>query len=126
MPKEEKTLLIKRRRGAQPGNFNALKHGVYSAQLKSPEIVDLDLLMDSDLKQEIAMLRSVMRRALIVSVDYQGFDDTIRLLNALAFASGRLATLLRVQNLIGSHSDAAELIAEAFTAVLQELNIQED
>jgi len=126
MPKEEKTLLIKRRRGAQPGNFNALKHGVYSAQLKSLELVDPHLLMQSDLTHEIAMLRSVMRRALIVSLDYQGFDDTMRLLNALAFASGRLATLLRVQNLMGAHSDAAELISEAFKAALQELNIKED
>jgi hypothetical protein len=45
-----------KKRGAQPGNTNALQHGFYSRQMHSGEIADLSAITP-DLNGEIAMLR---------------------------------------------------------------------
>jgi len=34
-----------RQPGAQPGNFNALKHGFYSRRISNPECLDLEFLI---------------------------------------------------------------------------------
>lgn len=36
--------MVKRKRGGQLGNLNALKHGFYSRQFKGMELDDLELL----------------------------------------------------------------------------------
>ena len=48
----------KRKRGAQPGNQNARKHGFYSKHLSPEQLQDFDdALFISSLDQEIALLR---------------------------------------------------------------------
>ena len=55
----------KRKRGGQPGNLNALKHGFYSRLFREPEIADLDTLamLESvgvdDLRGEVVMMRPI-------------------------------------------------------------------
>jgi hypothetical protein len=51
-----------RRRGAQPGNKNALRHGFYSRQFKAEEIKRLDEQDPTDVKAEIELLRVVLDR----------------------------------------------------------------
>ena len=44
---------VKKRRGAQPGNLNALKHGFYSRSFKELENSDLEAMLAQDLESEI-------------------------------------------------------------------------
>jgi hypothetical protein len=52
----------KRKRGAQPGNTNALKHGFYSHRFNNLEISDLNTALSDGLTDEIALLRVIIRR----------------------------------------------------------------
>jgi hypothetical protein len=113
----------KRSRGAQPGNLNALKHGFYSRIFQDREALDLEALLDSDLKDEIAMLRVVIRRVLQYTEDVENLEDAVHLLSALGAASTRLASLLRVQKLLGGASEASDAISEALTQIVQDLNL---
>jgi hypothetical protein len=89
----------KRSRGAQPGNFNALKHGFYSRQFRSREHIDLDALLTEDIAECLATLK------------------------AISAASARLTNMLRVQKLIGKSNDIPDLITQAIAEVNQELNL---
>jgi hypothetical protein len=47
----------KRKRGAQPGNLNAFRHGFYSKLFKPLNAEDLEGIFSTSLEEEIAMLR---------------------------------------------------------------------
>ncbi len=112
-----------RKRGAQPGNLNALKHGFYSRQFRSREHIDLDALLTVDLNDEIHLLRILMRRALELSSDTEDLAECLATLKAISAASARLTNMLRVQKLIGKSNDIPDLITQAIAEVNQELNL---
>lgn len=112
-----------RKRGAQPGNLNALKHGFYSRQFRSRERVDLDALLSLDLIDEIHLLRILMRRLLEVSNDTEDLDQCLAVLKATSVAAARLTGMLRAQKLLGQSGDMSDLISQAIADVNQELDL---
>lgn len=110
----------KRRRGGQPGNLNALKHGFYSRLYRSLETQDLGKLDASGLEQEIVLLRVLMRRTLELAEDGEELERGVKLLAALGLASARLAGLLRTQAGLGeSNRNALEAIRAALAEASQ-------
>jgi hypothetical protein len=117
-----------RRRGAQPGNHNALKHGRYSQEVWA-DISRQDVDQNNpgegraSLEAEVAMLRSLIRRLF----ESAPFDDStgtlIEVLRALGIASTRLAVLLRTQRLLdgGQETQAMQIISEALAEVMAEI-----
>jgi hypothetical protein len=109
-------MAVKKRKGAQPGNLNALKHGFYSRSFKELENSDLEAMLAQDLESEIAMLRVVVRRAFELSTAPsdagrvgrcssssvsrpsagQDLDKAIHVMNSLGMASIRLGSLLKI------------------------------
>jgi hypothetical protein len=79
----------KRRRGGQPVNLNALKHGFYSRQFQKSELTDLEEV--GDLQEEIGMMRVVTRRLLDAARKCSDMGELINLLNTLGLASTRFA-----------------------------------
>jgi hypothetical protein len=74
---------IKRKRGAQPGNQNARKHGYYAANLDSQG--RLDLKQASSLvgvEEEVALLRSQIKKA-SRSGDYRAIGPLLKALSVL-------------------------------------------
>lgn len=60
MPRQEK-----KKRGAQPGNINALKHGFYSRALDDAEKMDMELASGVEgIDDEIALLRVKIKSVL--------------------------------------------------------------
>jgi hypothetical protein len=112
-----------RKRGGQPGNTNALKHGFYSRRFRRIEVQDLVTALSPGLMDEIAMLRVVMRRvfdhASEADIDLVAWSDA---LNILGVASTRLARLLRTQKDLGQTDGVSDLLAQAVTRVLKEKN----
>jgi hypothetical protein len=110
-------------KGAQPGNLNALKHGVYSKRLKDLTPEELEQMAENgDLKQEIGMVRVVMRRVFDLVDDAatgeSGLEGWASSLNALGTAATRLAGLLRTQQaLTGGSSEIAEALSQALREV---------
>ena len=117
-----------KRRGAQPGNHNALKHGMYSQEVWA-DVGRQDAGQNNpdegqtSLKAEVAMLRSLIQR-LFESANYEdSVSGLIEALRALGVASTRLAVLLRTQRLLegGQGSQAMQIISEALAEVMAEI-----
>ena len=68
MPDSSVEVPPKKRRGAPPGNQNALKHGIYSNQLKQRELSGTDLSTVA-LGDEITAMRFFIRRLIASSAD---------------------------------------------------------
>jgi hypothetical protein len=84
-----------RRRGAQPGNHNALKHGFYSRSFRNIEIQDLDVIACS-LENEIAGLRVAGRRIFELANDIDDPMKAVATLNMFGSNCQRVARLLQV------------------------------
>ena len=114
-----------RKRGGQPGNTNALKHGFYSRRFTTLEHNDLESTLDDDLQSEVEMLRVQIRRVFDRSSEIDNLEQATYLLRILALAVGRLAALLRVQSLYGlSPADEHQLaFDEALSELVEELDL---
>lgn len=120
------TIDQKRKRGAQPANTNAFKHGFYSRRLREISPQDLENAQNSGLKDEINLLRMVMLRLLeqATAAEDADLEDWQKTLAALGAASSRLATLLRTQQTLAkSSSDTLSLLSQALSEVTKDLNL---
>jgi hypothetical protein len=126
--------LANKRRGGQPGNLNALKHGFYSRSFKHLENSDLEAMLAQDLDSEIAMLRVVVRRAFELSTapadgetekePGKELDQAIHVMNSLGMASIRLGNLLKIQAMLGKREgDIGAVISEALKEVARDLKL---
>ena len=117
----------KRKRGAQPGNTNALKHGFYSPRFSPLELRDLDTALADGLDDEIALLRVTIRRVFDLATDEGEDSETwFKALSTLGMASTRLAGLLRTQKIIqGDTSSVASALSQALGEVCDELGIHQ-
>lgn len=113
----------KRKRGGQPGNLNALKHGFYSRQFRHLELEDLRSLLSPGLVDEVAMLRVMTRRVLELADGIDEVDAAAGVLASLGGACSRLANLLRTEKFLTGSADGgtARAISQALNEVMQEL-----
>ena len=111
------------KRGAPQGNLNALKYGFYSRQFRELENADLTRVSDG-LKDEINMLRVLIRRMFALASDEDGdLEQMAGCLNALGMASTRLANLLRTdQKLSVDHSEFSDNLTQAMAETLSDLS----
>lgn len=116
-------LPAKRRRGAQPGNMNALKHGFYAALFRPAELSDLETMLETGLAGEAAMLRVMTRRVLALAGGVEDLDEAVRVLRALGVACARLAALLKAEKELAGEGEAhaRAAISQALTEVVDEL-----
>ena len=116
---------LKRKRGAQPGNSNAVKHGFYSHRFNALELKDLDTVLQDNLVDEIALVRVTIRRVFeYADTEAESLADWEAALNTLGASSIRLAGLLRTQKLLtGSGGDVVSLISEAIGEISHELGV---
>lgn len=92
----------RRKRGAQPGNKNALKHGFYARHFDRGELSSLKQIRNG-LEDEIDMLRLAMQRmVMLATTEESSASDWQKTLQALGLASHRLARLVKThQELTG-------------------------
>lgn len=109
----------RKRRGAQPGNLNALKHGFYSATFKDLEAADLDAAFEQGLANEIAMLRVATRRLFNLSNQVTDIEEAGRVLSLLAMAAGKLAAITRVQHMLGGSQE--DTVMQALQTAIQDV-----
>ena len=115
-----------RKRGEQPGNTNALKHGFYSQQFRNGELADLDSFEDTNLQDEIGVLRVYLRRLLELA---DGIEDTrhaAAILDKVSLVTVRIATLAKAQRILSGDQDArvATALSEALQDVMKEMNLR--
>ena len=110
----------RRKRGAQPGNLNALRHGFYSPRFNSHELTDLDSFPKRSLEGEIAMLRVIMRRTFELTAGIDDEQDTVQVLGALGVAALRVARLVQAQSALGNGELVSGELSLALNDVMQE------
>lgn len=104
-----------RRRGAQPGNKNALKHGYYAGRFHRADLKAYRSHRFAGLTEEIALLRLYIRRIVDLGVEDQHFFESINLLRALSLAVTSLDRLVKTQaHLIDGDDDLSVLIREVY------------
>ncbi len=109
----------RRKRGAQPGNLNALKHGLYSRRLQEPGA-------EADLEEEIITLRNLVQRTSQLATDPDmNLTTLLKVLDTIGSAMNRLANLLQAQKqLHKSSTDANAVLLQAVIEVARELGIE--
>jgi uncharacterized protein YjcR len=109
-----------RKRGAQPGNLNAFRHGFYSKIFKPLNAKDLEGILSTSLEDEIAMLRIATQRTFEIANQIDDVDQVVKALGALGLASIRTSRLLKAQKELGNGDQALSAISAAINAVLKE------
>ena len=112
---------MKKKRGAQPENKNAFKHGIYSATFKAAEARLLDKMSITDLSSEIDLLRILNARYLeSVNASSQPPDPEAQLsaLRAVSHSTHAIIGLLRLQALASiKDQESDELRDQLFTPI---------
>lgn len=110
----------KRKRGAQPGNLNAFRHGFYSKLFKPLNAEDLEGIFSTSLEEEIAMLRVATQWTFNLANQVGDINQAIKALGALGLASIRISRLLKSQKELGNGDQALSAITDAINEVLRE------
>lgn len=113
----------KRKRGGQPGNQNALKHGFYSTAMHKGEIQDLEKAANG-VADEIKLMRVVIRRVAILAREETNRTELLELLSTLGAAGVRLASMLRTQKVYfeeGEQSMFRRALSEAIEIAVDEI-----
>ncbi len=96
---------MSRKRGAPPGNRNAVKHGFYSGQFNLAEKMSLSLIGEYDLSGEIEMFRVQIRRFLEAqNKSHEKLDVHTRreVMHTVSFAFECFNRLVRTQAILNS------------------------
>lgn len=121
-----------RKRGAQPGNKNNLRHGFYSKSFKADELKRIRASALIDVTDEIELNRIMMGRLQNeISFDEVSYTDDkgnqlrndhyLRQLNTLAAMTTAQSTLVRTQFLLKGRSGD---IQSSILAALEELRLE--
>ena len=98
----------KKKRGAQPGNTNALRHGFYARELGRLDPCSLDEREMRNLLGEAAMLKDYMYYLYNSQVDKTDRHEIAETLRSLSMAGVALARLLQVHSRIRIIPDNSE------------------
>ena len=94
------SLTTSTRRGAPAGNTNALKHGFYARKFRPAEAKDLDGYTFDGVKEEILVLRVIIRRTLELAQSTEDRAEVIALLRVVSLAVIALTRLVRTELLL--------------------------
>ena len=119
-----------RKRGGQPGNTNALKHGFYTKNFSLAERRGLQATEGVVLGDEIGLLRVLIRRFAEQIQASQGvaLNESAQHLAVISEAMLRLASLLRTDHMLGGDLNNTFItqLENAFEEVRKELMHEED
>ena len=111
-----------RKRGGQPGNTNALKHGFYTKNFSLAERRGLQAVEGVVLGDEIGLLRVLIRRFAEQIQASQGvaLNESAMHLAVISEAMLRLGSLLRTDHMLGG--DESSTLVKQFNLALKELS----
>jgi len=114
----------KRRRGAPLGNTNALVHGFYAKKLPHTDLSDIEGHTFSGLKEEIQILRLLLRRFVERFNAFTEPYDTLAFMRVACLAVISLSRLLHTERVLGDGS--GDIFSIALSEVCKELGFEPD
>ena len=106
---------MKKKRGAQPANKNALKHGIYSAARKAADARFINSMPKVDLLAEVDLIRVMKSRFLeSIQASPEPLDPQTQLsaLRVVCLSSQAITSLLRLQSLRGVKDTESDEIVQ--------------
>ena len=105
---------IQRKRGGQPGNKNAFRHGFYSPSFTSAEMRSLDSNVKGEFHDEINLARVNANRLAELLKDYKTmpFEEVVSASNALNNYLDRIQSLSRAQKFVYQNQTTIEKALE--------------
>jgi len=106
---------MKKKRGAQPSNKNALKHGIYSAARKAADARFINSMPKVDLLAEVDLIRVMKSRFLeSIQASPEPLDPQTQLsaLRVVCLSSQAITSLLRLQSLRGVKDTESDEIVQ--------------
>jgi hypothetical protein len=97
-----------KKRGGQPKNKNAYKHGFYSKYFTDFESKALSDLPLTDVSNELGLMRVQIDRFMKVytgSLEELDYEERLAALRIITLAVGRIASLERIQSSVGKNLD---------------------
>jgi hypothetical protein len=122
-PSERGSLQDLRKRGGQPGNQNALKHGLYAHKYRHQEKVALTSAVGQDLLDEIDFMQVALRRFFDLADESESYlASYVKTAHTLAMTITRLADLTLAQMVLGIEDKKIALaLSQAIAEVSREL-----
>lgn len=111
---------IIRKPGAQPGNLNAFKHGMYSKIFQPLERDDIKKLLSISLDEQIIMLQNAAQHLFDLSHQVEDTDQAIKVLGALGLAAIRTSRLLKAEKESGNVDHAEAIVNKVITEILKD------
>jgi hypothetical protein len=107
------------KRGGQPGNANALRHGFYSKSFTDAEKGRLDQDIEGEFIDEIALARTNAARLADLLKDYKNMslDDVVSASNALNHYLDRIQSLSRAQRFMYRNQTTLEQALEGLSMI---------
>lgn len=115
--------MVVRRRGGQPGNSNAKRHGFYSSKFTADESQDLQAALSVGVDDEVTLLRVGVRRLFELAGTSADAGEWASMLDAIGMASVRIAGLLKMQRMIeGGQSSLSDALSQALNEVCNDVS----
>ena len=108
---------MERKRGAQPGNTNALKHGFYSTRFQTSDVASL-MGTGPDLSDEINILRLIIRRLSGIVEESTSIQAALKASALIARSAARIGTLARTQRILSVDDEYKREWMERFEEIL--------
>ena len=121
-----------KKRGGQPNNKNAYKHGFYSKYFSAFESRALSDLPLTDMTGEIGLLRVNVDRfmqAYTASLDELDYENRLAGLRAITLAVGRIAAMQRILSSVGKnleHERALQELMQSWEEESEQQNLEND
>ena len=113
----------KRKRGAPPGNKNALKHGFYAQKDMQTGIDGLDGEASTGILDEINLIRDYMLFVLGFAYEVNSLAEALDCLRTFSLAASSLTRMIKVQKLVfGDSSDIETALMDAIACLNKEQN----
>ncbi len=114
----------KKKRGAPPGNHNALTHGFYSRVYNRYTRTDLDGHEFNGLADEITLLRVFIRQTIELAGKPSSIGEALDTLRGISLGFFSLARLVRTHHIIcGADNPLRDALHEALDRVRHDLGI---
>jgi hypothetical protein len=109
-----------RKPGGQPGNTNALVHGLFACNFIRPDDDELAGAMAAKIGEDIGILRVFTRRTLELAQGITDVSTYLRVLDGLGKAAGRIARMELTNHMLSTPppgSETAKAIEEALSQI---------
>jgi len=118
-----------KKRGGQPNNKNASKHGLYSkhfTQFESKALSEMSLAHVTDVIDLMRVSTARFMEAYTLSLKELDFESSLSALRTLSLAAGCIASLMRIQAYASKNNEQVDRLIKETQEMEKEMEEEED